>query len=576
MTKPTKLACEVELEDARARRDALMQKRRQAWFGERRYDSDIERLNKKIRQLEAEVAALHRGTASSQPAPSAASTPDPDPATTAYAYFDPTTTDPDPAADPTTGDPDPIAPPPPAPPTQPLPPTSDDDDDDPDDSDDAIAMPRWPLLLLVVALVALLGYGIAAASPAPAAMVPHGFTAPFTTSTTDPTPDNDEVADNDPVQDDEVAELQEQMTVDLDELQVNEYADLVNNDWSLLCYSLSTYDTARARESGISDAVSLPFSSETDTTVIEAELYQEILRNPVYGIGLLNFLQDVQVGDQTIGDLNPWIAEVIARNEDGGCNNWVEYASATDKTIVVTDEYKLYASGICTLLSRMKVEGIGEYKTTENWSLNAALLNSERKMAPSSYQYQGDFIVYTYFGKDGQALLSVGFNLRDKRPALITELAVLEPVAEAVEESQRTYQPTTPSTTVPVNPPGGGGDTPPDNPPTTTYTKDPAKDPAPQGNANKGGGTNDDPGPGTYEEPHKSTSTGSSAVTGNNDNAGSSTTGNTGSSSSDTGSTPPATTPIEPTESTPGEDNATGESGDLAESNNTGTITMPD
>ena len=455
---------------------------------------------------------------------------------------------------------------------------------------------------LVLALVALLGYGVAAASATPAAMVPNGLSTvsmlfpsgsatvanntEATDATTTATAETQEAA---PVEQDEVIQLQEQLTVNPNDLQTEQYASMIDNDWGILRFSLSPYDDERARQSGISDAVTLPFSSKTDIAVIEQELYREILKNPVYGIGMLDFLRGIQIGDKTIGDLNPWMDEVIAKNEnaENGCGVWMRYVSATDRTIVVSDEYKVYASGICTLLARMKIEGIGVYQTTENWHLSESLLNSDRKLVVSSYQYQGDFVVYTYFGKHGQALMSIGFNLADKRPALITELEGTTPVTPDTTNpiDPPPVPPTPPTPPTPPDPPVPP--TPPDPPVPPTPpdppdpgdddpTKDPTKDPDAQGNADKGGGVNDDPGPGKYEDQHESTSTGSSSVTGNNGSAGNSTTGPVGGSSTDTGSTPPATDPIPPVDSSTGTDNATGESGDTANDENTGTIVMPD
>ena len=439
------------------------------------------------------------------------------------------------------------------------------------------------LVLAVLTLGATTAQALATGSLLPTTNV---WDTTESTSISDPAPDTtDSTTSSEPVSEEVVQEAQAQMTVDLDEIQASEFDSVVNGDWSLLWYSLSTWDTVRAHDSGISDAVSIPFSSSTDESIIYNELQQEILRNPVYGIGMLDFLDGIQVGDQTIGDLNPWMAEVIARNEDGGCNNWIQYG-ADGTTIEVTPEYRIYASGICTLLNRMVSEGIGEFRTTENWCLNLALLNSDRKMIKSSYEYQGDFIVYTYFGKDGEGLLRIGFNLRDKRPALLTELEEATPVTpDTTDPIDPPYVPPTPPTPptppdppVPPTPPDPPvPPTPPDPPdPGDDPTKDPTKDPDAQGNADKGGGVNDDPGPGKYEDQHESTSTGSSSVTGNNGSAGNSTTGPVGGSSTDTGSTPPATDPIPPVDSSTGTDNATGESGDTANDENTGTIVMPD
>ena len=194
------------------------------------------------------------------------------------------------------------------------------------------------LVLAVLTLGATTAQALATGSLLPTTNV---WNTTESTSTSDPAPDTtDSTTSSEPVSEEVVQEAQAQMTVDLDEIQASEFDSVVNGDWSLLWYSLSTWDTARAHDSGISDAVSIPFSSSTDESIIYNELQQEILRNPVYGIGMLDFLDGIQVGDQTIGDLNPWMVEVIARNEDGGCNNWIQYG-ADGTTIEVTPEYRI-------------------------------------------------------------------------------------------------------------------------------------------------------------------------------------------------------------------------------------------
>lgn len=356
------------------------------------------------------------------------------------------------------------------------------------------------------------------------------------------------------VTEEDLAGVQEDLTVSLDGLLLDQYSDV---SWELLKYSLSPYDAERTQRTGVSDAVSLPFEASNTSAMFE-ELEEEILRNPVVGIGYAEFLSDISVGDKTVADLNTWMADGIAKNDAEGVNYWVTYADSSKTTINVTEEYRLFAAGVCSILERLVVAGTGEYITTENWCLPLTALNSERKLEQSIYEYQGTFLVLEYVTKDGNVLVSIGFNTLDKRPALITEL---------VEEEDGTVTVTPSSTTTTVTPPSGGGSSGGDD--DETYTKDPTQDPAAQGNAEDLGGKNDNAGAGEYSEEHSSTATGSSSTTGDNSNAGSSTTG----SNQDTA---PSTDPIEKTDSTPATDNATGESTDVSKSDNNTSITMPD
>lgn len=201
-----------------------------------------------------------------------------------------------------------------------------------------------------------------------------------------------------------------------DEL-ASEYDSLVESDWSLLASSLSSSDSNKvAVNGGISDAPCYPFSSDADSAY--DELRREILLNPVYGIGVLKCLQSVQTADGALGDLNPWMGEAIAKNQDGGANNWIAYAD-DGETIVVSSEYRAYAAAACRILEGMSFEGFQQRETIVNWCLNLALLNSERELVESSYQYQGDCLVFASLDESGEVLAEFGFGGADKRPCLL-------------------------------------------------------------------------------------------------------------------------------------------------------------
>lgn len=367
-------------------------------------------------------------------------------------------------------------------------------------------------------------------------------------------------------------DLVQAMTIALDELEVSQWETLADG-WTLSQNSMTTTDASRVEATGISDAVSFPFTDTTSVETMKQELQKELLTNPIYGIGFIEFLMSVQVGEVTIGDLNPWMETAVEINEDGGIANWIEYGS-DGETLVVNQAYREIAVGLATLIDRLVSQGTGTYSTTENWSLNLALKNTERRIEVSGYQYEGEFLVLSYVAKSGDDLLVVGFNLLDKRWALIQEIVVAD---------DGTYVPSTPSTTTIITTTTTTTTTEGDDP-DPDPVKDPTKDPESTGNAATGGGVNDNAGSGDYEEEHSSSATGSSAVTGNSSSSSSSNSSNSsssdataGSSTTGTGSeSAPETEPIEATDGTEATDNGSGESVDLSESVNTGTIAMPD
>lgn len=188
--------------------------------------------------------------------------------------------------------------------------------------------------------------------------------------------------------------------------------------------SLSSHDRARVEATGFSDALTYGFSSQ-DEAVMFAELEEEILRNPVYAVTVAEAIMDKEIGGQTIGSFNPWMAEFVRLTDEHGISYWCEYRNGDESTMFVTNQYRIYAGTLCVFLERLIPQGVYAWQTTENWCLNSASLNNDRRGIRAPYQYTQDAFILAYVGKDqalsgngatpGTGLFVIGFNVHDKR-----------------------------------------------------------------------------------------------------------------------------------------------------------------
>ena len=265
---------------------------------------------------------------------------------------------------------------------------------------------------------------------------------------------------------------------ELEELTLTKYKGISEE---FLQSSLSTYDAQRTQSTGFSDALTFGFAKKTSDEMFY-ELEEEILRNPVYGVTVASALKDKKVGSYTIGSLNPWMGEMVDKNEKGGVAYWLEYRDNSG-VIYVTKEYRCYAATLCTFLERLINEGTQTKQTSENWCLSLSSDNNSRKGIKADYQYKKEALVLSYVTKNGDKPLTIGFNIHDKRPEFFV--------------TEKSSNPLNPSTPAGGKKGGGGGSNKPEpttEPPTTpgkkNPKKDPKEDPVNQGNADKGGGDN--------------------------------------------------------------------------------------
>ncbi|MBQ6313915.1 hypothetical protein IJI29_03665 [Candidatus Saccharibacteria bacterium] len=262
---------------------------------------------------------------------------------------------------------------------------------------------------------------------------------------------------------------------DLEKMTAEKFKDVPE---TLLKSSLTAEDEKRTGESGFSDALTFGFKTEKRFK----ELEEEILRNPVVAGTYIRAIKDKKIGNQKIGELNPWMDEFVKLDDEHGLTYWLEYRGDDEETIYVSSEFRRYAATLCVFFERLvEEEGTMTFKTKENWCLSNTTTNSDRRGVLAPYQYKGEFYVRSYKTKDGNVLFTIGFNTKDKRPAFPEDPA---------PAPTPTPTPTPAPSPTPTPPTPTPEPTEPTSPPTGDYAKDPADDPVNKGNARQGGGQN--------------------------------------------------------------------------------------
>lgn len=283
---------------------------------------------------------------------------------------------------------------------------------------------------------------------------------------------------------DQVKKAVNNLTVELEKLTVDKYSKVSEE---MLTSSLTPHDKPRTDKAGFSDALTYGFKSDTDKGKF-AELQEEILRNPVYGVSIANALRDKKIGGKKLSDIDPWMNTMCNKNAQNGVSAWCEYRDGDKKTLYVTEEYRRYAAGLCTVLERLIPQGVQARQTVENWCLNNTSENNKRAGVLADYQYKKDAFILAYVIKSqmgaNEGLLIVGFNVHDKRPEFYGEEDTPE-LPNAPSNPSTPNNPSNPDT--PDNP--SNPDTPtPTTPETPTYNKDKS--------LSDNSGTNDDQGSG--------------------------------------------------------------------------------
>ncbi len=240
-------------------------------------------------------------------------------------------------------------------------------------------------------------------------------------------------------------------------------------------------------------------SEEERFTYYREQIYNEILRNPVYGDMVARFFLE----DELIAQHNgAWLQEFVDKMDAAyategkdpekdpiGPEYWLIYEEGHEGDrayIMTTDEYFQYAARLCLILEYFADDTVAAEQSIENYHLLPAEYPRTEK---ADYQEKEMAYILVFKQKDGTILDRFGFNILDRR---------VERFQEETPPEDTTPPPDTSKPPEETTPPPE--ETEPPTPPTTTKpVKDPADDPAQKGNADKGGGANQ-PGDGTGEK----------------------------------------------------------------------------
>lgn len=197
-------------------------------------------------------------------------------------------------------------------------------------------------------------------------------------------------------------------------------------------------------------------------------------------------------------------SDIIA-STDKGMNVFLR---KVDGKYYVNLEAQKLAVAIVNLLYPMpsKVESLTA-RAKNHYHLVPADQNSTRKLTPADYEESLASLTFRFYLKNGKVGLVLGANLRDKRPEVLNNTTVKKPAAKVTNDPSvnRNKQDPNPNPNKPgpnPNPnkpdpnPNPNPNKPDPTPEKKTEKKDPTKDPVVQGNAQTGGGKNDDTGPG--------------------------------------------------------------------------------
>ncbi|MBR0415619.1 hypothetical protein IJI64_00400 [Candidatus Saccharibacteria bacterium] len=260
---------------------------------------------------------------------------------------------------------------------------------------------------------------------------------------------------------------------------------------------------------------------EKDLETYEIAIFKDWLSKPVVFESFINLMLDQKIGsDFTLrenwtGPSKFTEAYDKAREDGEGVNHWLRdfedeggnhYAFMT--TEYVYDYVIPFISFVYTQPFSCEV-----LTSREHYHLVAGDDDALRKAELASYRDNKAAFVWRFMLKDNSIALMLGDNVRDGRPEILNYTVIKKPVVKKVDQTPTptsTSTPSNPTSNPPSNPPSDPPSNPPSNPPSdppsnppggddddpTPETKSPNQGSASQGNADVGGGKNDDSGPG--------------------------------------------------------------------------------
>ena len=239
---------------------------------------------------------------------------------------------------------------------------------------------------------------------------------------------------------------------ELDNLVLEVYKDIedyLEEKGACLCFT-NLYDEER-KASGFSDAFSLPLEGDTPEEQW-ANLRRHIGTDPFLMVSYTVILLDFQIAGigEIFGASNNWMFDVKYKTEKYGLTYWMTHTHIHENgyDFGVTEEFKRYAARLITLLDKFFVQS-GSFQTARNWCMAPDIENSQRHVMEAPYQYRGNFLVFSYIGKNLVPLLVFGVNELDSRIAIPAEPIKPTPEPESTIPEPTTPEPTTPEPTTP-------------------------------------------------------------------------------------------------------------------------------
>ena len=207
------------------------------------------------------------------------------------------------------------------------------------------------------------------------------------------------------------------------------------------------------------------------------QIYNEILRNPIYGDMVARFFLE----DELIAAHNrEWIQEFVDQTDAAyaapddqpqGIEYWLQYDPAhtgddRNQYLMTTDAYYQYAARLCLVLEYFSDEGVSSPTADEHYCLPSDAEITQLRTEKADYREAEAAYLLVYKTKDGQVADRFGFNLLDRR-------------VERPEVAQPTPAPTPAPTKTPAPTPTPTPTPPPPSPPPPPLPPAPANHRAP-------------------------------------------------------------------------------------------------
>lgn len=164
-----------------------------------------------------------------------------------------------------------------------------------------------------------------------------------------------------------------------------------------------------------SDAVSTKFESSDPNEMLKA-LMAEHCGNPTLLDMTIQGLKEVKIGNFSIWEHNPWMADFLNLVDEHGLRAAFLTKKEGKDGIYVTAEFQLYAEMVNTILLDYKNQGVMELQSVRNWHLPGPTVGELPMVVENENQEGLPALVLVYTVKDNcKAASVIGYNAGDKR-----------------------------------------------------------------------------------------------------------------------------------------------------------------